>query len=175
MYSVVDPSSMRLEASVPAEQLSAVRVGAPVRFRVSGYQDRTFSGRVTRVSPVADPTTGQVRIIASIPNAGSTLVGGLFAEGRVASESRAGLVVPQSAVDQRGVTTAVMRLKAGKVERVPVELGIRDAAHETVEVRSGLTVGDTVLLGAAQGISAGTQVRVGQVSDQPVTAAGTQR
>ena len=171
LYTVVDPSSMRLEASVPAEQLSAVRVGAPVQFEVSGYHDRAFTGRITRVSPVADPTTRQVRIIASIPNAGSTLVGGLFAEGRVASESRAALVVPQSAVDQRGVATAVMRLKTGKVERVPVTLGIRDAANETVEVREGLVAGDTVLIGAAQGISPGTPVRVGEVTDQSATAA----
>jgi hypothetical protein len=41
-----------------------------------------------------------------------------------------------------------------------VSLGIRDAAMETVEITQGLTPGDTVLLGAARGISAGTPIRV---------------
>jgi membrane fusion protein, multidrug efflux system len=173
LFTLVGPSSMRLEASVPAEQLSAVRVGAPVTFAVSGYGDRTFTGRITRVSPVADPTTGQVRIIASIPNSGNTLVGGLFAQGRVASESRPALVVPQSAVDQRGVAPVVNRIKQGKVERVTVDLGIRDASTETVEVRSGLAAGDTVLVGAASAISPGTAVRVGEVTDQGTAATAT--
>jgi membrane fusion protein (multidrug efflux system) len=52
------------------------------------------------------------------------------------------------------------------VERVTVELGIRDASTETVEVRSGLAAGDTVLLGAAQGITPGTSAKVGTVVDQ---------
>lgn len=169
LFTVVDPSSMRLEASVPAEQLASVRVGAPVTFTVSGYQGRTFTGKVTRVNPVADPDTRQVRLFASIPNTGANgvqLVGGLFAEGRVTSESHAGVVVPQAAVDERGVAPFAVRLKGGKVERVTVELGIRDAASERVEIRAGLTPGDTVLLGAAQGITPGTPAKVGTVVDQ---------
>ena len=171
LATVVDPSSMRLEASVPAEQLSSVRVGAPVRFSVSGYGERAFTGRVTRVSPVADPATRQVPILASIPNAGNTLVGGLFAEGRVASESRDGIVVPLSAVDQRGVAPQVVRVRNGRAERVTVELGLEDQSSETVEIRSGIAAGDTLLAGAAQGISPGTVVRVGDVVDRPGTSA----
>ena len=56
------------------------------------------------MNPVADPVTRQVRIIASLPNAGGSLVGGLFAEGRVATESHEGVVVPEPAVDQRGLS-----------------------------------------------------------------------
>ena len=44
-------------------------------------------------------------------------------------------------------------------------IGIRDAASETVEIRSGLAPGDTILLGAARGISAGTPVKVAATSD----------
>jgi RND family efflux transporter MFP subunit len=166
LVTVVDPTSMRVEASVPAEQLSSIRVGAPVRFRVSGYGDRQFEGRITRVSPVADPATRQVPIIASIPNSGNTLVGGLFAEGRVASDAHEGIVVPLNAVDQRGVAPQVLRLRNGRAERVTVDLGLQDAAAETVEVRSGIAVGDTLLAGAAQGITPGTVVKVGDVVDR---------
>lgn len=168
LFTVVDPSSMRLEATVSAEQLASVRVGAPVTFTVNGYPGRQFTGRITRVNPTADPVTRQVRIFASIPNAGSTLVGGLFAEGRVASESRTSSVVPLNAVDERGVTPSVMRLRQGRVEKVTVELGLRDRQTESVEIVSGVSPGDTVLLGAAQGITAGTSVRVGAPNDAPL-------
>ena len=165
LVTVVDPSTMRLEASVPAEALSAVRLGAPVDFSVTGYPNRHFTGRVTRVNPIADPATRQVRIIASLPNTGGTLVGGLFAEGRVSSESHRAPVVPQSAVDERGLRPSVVRLQNGRTAKTDVSLGLRDAATETVEVTQGLTAGDTVLLGAARGISAGTPVRVSAPSD----------
>jgi membrane fusion protein, multidrug efflux system len=165
LYTVVDPGSMQLEASVPAEALSEVRVGMPVDFKVNGYPNRHFTGRITRVSPTADPTTRQVKILASIPNAGNTLVGGLYAEGRVSSESRTAPMVPIAAVDERGLRPTVVRLRNGRIEKTEVGLGIRDQAAETVEITSGLADGDTVLLGAARGISPGTPVKVSAPSD----------
>ncbi|MDQ3948842.1 MAG: efflux RND transporter periplasmic adaptor subunit [Gemmatimonadota bacterium] len=165
LFTVVNPASMRLEASVPANELSSVRVGLPVEFSVTGYPNRLFSGRITRVSPTADPTTRQVGIVATIPNAGNTLVGGLFAEGRVASETRTAPVAPVAAVDERGLRPVAMRIKNGRVERVEVQVGIRDEANEIVEIRTGLTPGDTVLLGAARGVSPGTAVTVSAVTD----------
>ena len=165
VFTVVDPATLRLEASVPAEALAHVRVGLPVEFTVGGYGARRFEGRVTRVNPTADPATRQVRIIATIPNAGQALVGGLFAEGRVASETRTAPVVPASAVDERGVRPSVMRIKNGKVEKVEIELGLRDAQTEMVEARAGITPGDTILLGTARGLTPGTAVRVSAPSD----------
>jgi multidrug efflux pump subunit AcrA (membrane-fusion protein) len=138
-----------------------------VAFSVSGYPGRAFTGKITRINPVADPTTGQVRVVVSVPNAGNNLVGGLFAEGRVASERRNALVVPTGAVDVTGVKPFVIRLKQGKVERVDVELGLRDEESERIEVKSGVERGDTLLVGAARGISPGTPVRVSVPSDAP--------
>ena len=165
LMTVVDPRTMRLEASVPAEALPSVRLGATVDFTVNGYPNRRFTGRVTRINPVADPTTRQVRILASLPNQGGTLVGGLFAEGRVSSEMRVAPVLPTSAVDERGLRPTVIVLKNGRTQKTEIQLGIRDAATETVEVLSGVVPGDTVLLGAARGISAGTPVKVAAPSD----------
>ena len=172
MYTVVDPSTMRLEAAVPAEQLGAIRIGARVKFSVNGYGDRKFVGTVTRINPTADPVTRQVRVYATIPNevrGGAPLVGGLFAEGRIASSSRTGLVAPSGAVDQRGVAPHVVRLKNGRVEHVAVELGLHDKVAELFEIRAGVSAGDTLLVGAAQGISVGTSVRVSEPTDRPVS------
>ena len=172
LFTVVDPSSMRLEASVPAEQLSLIRVGSPVVFTVSGYPGREFVGHIVRVNPTADPTTRQVRIYVSIPNAGRTLVGGLFANGRISTASRTGLVVPTTAVDVRGTAPYAVRVKGGKAEKVQVQVGLTDKSSETIEVLSGLQAGDTLLLGAAQGITPGTPVKV-TVSPVTPAAAGS--
>src|SRR4029078_5402070 len=106
----------------------------------------------------ADPATRQVRIIVSLPNENGVLVGGLFADGHVASEVRSAPVLPIAAVDERGLRAVVMRIKKGLVQKSEVELGIRDGATETVEIRSGVQAGDTILLGAARRISDKTPV-----------------
>jgi len=173
LYTVVDPSSMRLEASVPAEQLSLIRVGVPVAFTVSGYPGRQFVGHITRVNPTADPATRQVRIYASIPNAVRTLVGGLFASGRVSTATRNGLVVPSAAVDVRGTEPVVTRVKGGKAEHVNVQIGLTDKSTETTEILAGLMAGDTLLLGAAQGITPGTPVRVTAPANTPAAISTT--
>ena len=160
IVTVVDPSSMRLEASVPAEQLKDVRIGAPVNFTVSGFTGQVFTGTVDRVNPSVDPATRQVKIYARIPNTGRSLVAGLFAEGRVASTTRGGIVVPKAAVDARGLRPVVTLLKHGRIQRVEVELGLDDTATERVEVLRGVAKGDTLLLGPAQGIPQGTAARV---------------
>jgi membrane fusion protein (multidrug efflux system) len=172
LFTVVDPSSMRLEASVPAEQLSLIRVGVPVVFTVSGYPGREFVGHIARINPTADPTTRQVRIYVSIPNAGRTLVGGLFANGRMSSATKMGLVVPQGAVDVRGSAPAVTRVRGGKAERVQVQVGLTDKSSETIEILAGLQAGDTLLLGAAQGITPGTMVKVSASTTVPVARTG---
>ena len=165
LYSVVGPSDMRFEASVPAERLGEGRVGAPVHFAVSGYPDRGFEGKITRINPVADPATRQVRIQVSVPNDAGSLVGGLFAEGRVASSSVEALVVPDAAVDQRGVTPVVYRVAGGVVEQVAVALGMHDQQTERTEIVSGVSVGDTLLTGAAQGVTPGSRITIGMLRD----------
>lgn len=160
LFTVVDPSTMRLEATVPAEQLQALDPGTPVAFRVSGYEGREFTGEIRSVNPVVDPATRQIRIIVSLPNSESSLVGGLFAEGRVSAETRTGVVVPAGAIDLRGIRPVVMRLTDGRVSRAEVTVGMEDRATERVEIESGIAAGDTVLLGSAQGITPGTVARV---------------
>ncbi|HEV7394159.1 MAG TPA: efflux RND transporter periplasmic adaptor subunit [Burkholderiales bacterium] len=173
LFTVVDPSSMQLEASVPAEQLASIRVGLPVSFTVSGYPGRQFLGHITRINPTADPTTRQVRIYVSIPNAGRTLVGGLFASGRLSSATRMGLIVPTNAVDIRGTSPSVIRVRQGKVEKVPVQVGLADKSSESIEVTAGLQAGDTLLVGAAQGITPGTLVRISAPATTPVANSGS--
>jgi membrane fusion protein (multidrug efflux system) len=164
LFTVIDPRSLRVEGAVPTSALADVRVGAPVLFTVNG-SDRVLEGRVTRVSPMVDPQTKQVRLLASVPNQAGALVAGLFVEGRVASEKRVGVMVPENAVDQTGIVSTVMRLKGGKVEKVEVQLGVRDEAASMFEITNGIASGDTVLMGAARGISVGSPVVVSAPRD----------
>lgn len=162
MFTVIDPTSLRLEGSVPASAAAALRSGTSVQFTVQGYADRSFTGTVQSISPAVDPTSRQIPILVSIPNGNGALLAGLFADGRVATEERDGLVVPSAAVDEEGAVPVLYRITDGKVERVEVQLGLRDDSSERVEVLSGVNAGDTVLVGAAHDVAPGTAVQLQQ-------------
>ena len=160
ILTVVDPTQLKLEASVPADHLSELRVGSKVEFTIQGSADKSFTGKIARINPAVDPSTRQVRVYVTVPNSGNALVAGLFAEGRIAVKSVQALSVPFSAIDQQATSPAVKRVRGGKVESVPVTLGLRDELAELVQVTAGLTKGDTLLLGGVIGTPAGTMLRV---------------
>jgi membrane fusion protein, multidrug efflux system len=163
LFTIIDPSSMRLEASVPSEELGQLRVGIPVLFRVRGY-DQAFEGRIQRISPAADPTTRQVPIFVSTPNAGGRLVAALYAERRVVVQSADGRVVEQDAVNTTAAMPWVLRIRDGKTERVDVSLRVKDPRTERVQITKGVQEGDVLLRGSAQGIAPETAVLVATVA-----------
>lgn len=167
LFSVVDPTSLRLEAQVPVSSVGSLKVGTPVPFTIDGFADRQFEGTVTRINPAVDPATRQVRITVALPNRTGRLVAGLFAQGRVAVETREGLVVPGSAIDRRGLRPAVTRIEGGVARRVEVAIGIEDEAIDRVEITSGIAVGDTVVIGGARGVAPGTRIRPAATGERP--------
>ena len=160
LFTIIEPSSMRLAASVPSEELGQLRVGASVLFTVRGYP-QPFEGKIERISPAADSVTRQVPIFVSVPNTSGRLVAGLYAEGRVTAASAAGLVVDAEAVNQTGESAWVLRVRDGRTERVEVAVGLQDPRTERLQLTSGVNEGDVLLRGPAQGIAPGTMVNVG--------------
>jgi RND family efflux transporter MFP subunit len=160
LFTVIEPSSLRLEASVPADAIGELLPGAPVELEVQGFADRVFDGTVERIAPAVDPATRQIAVHVALPNPDRVLVAGLFAEGRIATTRREGLVVPLSAVDVGAARPTVLRVTDGKVEVIEVDLGLVDEAAQQVEVVGGLAAGDQVLVGAARDVEPGRAVRV---------------
>ena len=78
----------------------------------------------------------------------------------MATERKTAIAAPIAAIDDAGTGPRVHKIKEGRVSVVPVTLGVRDEAAEQVELESGVAAGDTLLLGSAQGVTAGARVRV---------------
>ncbi|WP_141733273.1 efflux RND transporter periplasmic adaptor subunit [Oligoflexus tunisiensis] len=160
LFTVIDPSSMRLEASVPSDALPILKIGTPVAFAVRGYPDQIFTGTIEQIAPAADPATRQIPILIAIPNPGGQLIAGLFAEGRISAETRETLVVPVSAIENINENPSVMRIRDGRTEQVPVKIGLRDPQTERVEIQGDINEGDVLLTGAAKSIAPGAPVRL---------------
>lgn len=160
LFTVIDPSSMRLAASVRSEDLPTLRVGTRVDFGIRGFPGQTFTGFIEQVAPAVDPNTRQITTLVGLPNPGGKLLAGLFAEGRIGARAKEALVVPLTAVDQTETAPAVLRVEDGKVARVAVTLGLRDPQTERVEIQGPVNEGDLLLTGAAMELAPGTPVKI---------------
>lgn len=166
LFVVIDPSTMRLRASVPASALNQVRTGMQVQFQVRGRPQERFRGRLTQIAPSVDPATRQVEVLVSIPNPEGRLLDGLFAEGRLALRQLEAVVVPLAAVDQTTSPPTALVVRHGQVEQTSLQLGIVDTPREQAQVRAGLRPGAIVLKGPARTIPPGTPVQL----ESPATA-----
>ena len=63
LLKVIDPTSMRFEGLVSADKIGDVKAGQQVNFRVNGYGEQEFLGKVRRVNPSANATTRQVEVL----------------------------------------------------------------------------------------------------------------
>lgn len=160
MFTMVRNDKLELAAAVPARQANTVRVGQAVHFVADA---RTFDGRVARVSPTIDPTTRAITVYVEVPNESGELKGGTFASGRVVSRTLAGvLAVPTAAIrqSQEGGHPFVYRIEGRAVSVAPVTLGVVDERIGRVEITSGLSAGDRVIVGNVGTLGRGMQVQI---------------
>ncbi len=145
LLKVIDPRSMRFEANVSADHVGAVQPGQAVSFRVHGYGDQQFAGRVRRVNPAANPTTRQVEVLVDFVGDKQPKLAGLYAEGRVEVASAAGLTIPASALVRDGDRALAWRVQGDKLQKVPLVIGERDPRTGDYLVKGGLAEGDRVI------------------------------
>lgn len=145
VLTIVDLSRLQLEASVPAAAIAQVRVGQPVSFRVEGFGERAFAGRLERINPASAAGSRAISVYAVIDNPEGLLRSGMFAQGALTlSRVENALAVPASAVREDIGQTFVYAIDADQVKRRNVRVGEPDAAGR-VQVLAGLAAGERIV------------------------------
>jgi RND family efflux transporter MFP subunit len=171
LLKVIDPASMRFEGSVSADKVSVVKVGQPVLFRVNGYGEQQFPGVVRRVDASANDVTRQVEVLVGFTGPNQPHVAGLYAEGRIDSESADALTLPESAMVKAGDKTYAWKLKGNALAKVDLAIGARDPRSGNYEIKGGLATGDMVLRHPNSSLKDGQKI---EMAAARVASAGTQ-
>jgi membrane fusion protein, heavy metal efflux system len=145
LLEIVDTRSMWADVEVAESDLLRLAPGQQVILTFDGLADRELKGTITYVAPAVDPRTRTAKARVPLENPDGVLRANLFGQARIAaSEARAALAVPRSAVQHAGGTSFVfVRLSDTEFETRRVTLGEGDAG--TVEVRSGVKPGENVV------------------------------
>jgi multidrug efflux system membrane fusion protein len=152
-----DPMLVRFR--VPQADAGRLETGMEARFRTRDAL-QPFTARITHVGQAADERSRMVELTAEVTDERRVdLRPGTFAEVTVPVAAKAAPVIPQTAIrpSERGFLAYVVEGETAR-ERV-VELGMR-TADGRVEVRSGLSEGETLVVRGSEALREGAQVRV---------------
>jgi RND family efflux transporter MFP subunit len=161
VYSIVNLSELTLEAQVPASEIPRVKVGQDVKFRVDGFQQRDFHGKVARINPATEVGSRAMLVYISVKNDDSALRAGMFAKGSIVTDrSAVAPIVPLAALRTTDGQQVVYKIEQGKVIAQPVKLGLRNDDEGYVEVTDGLDAGANVIVSKLGSVKPGSQVKL---------------
>jgi membrane fusion protein (multidrug efflux system) len=167
VFVLVADNPLRLRGEVPERFAAEVKTGQEVRGFVEAYPDDAIDGRLTRISPAANPESRALTVEALVPNGDGLLKTGFFCKAQILTRTDAeALVVPVEAlVSFAGVTRVFVVDEAGVAHGREVETGLRLGAM--VEVSKGLTAGERVATSGLARLSEGTRVVVRDTDPSP--------
>ena len=160
ILALLDTSHVEVTAQMPAADVVRLKVGQPAKVTLEGFGDRVFEGRITRISPTAQPGSRSIPVYVEISDRHDALRGGLFATGSVVVQEKGhALAVPVSAMrkDDRG--DFVLAVENGLLVRKPVGAVRTWSRGELVEVK-GLEAGMTIVSAPLPGLEAGQPVKI---------------
>ncbi len=167
----IDP--IKVDFSIAERYLADVRNGAEVRLTVDALKDREFTGKVYAINPQIDPAGRSIALRATVPNPDGVLRPGLFARVGLQTAVRDNAIVTsEDAIVSQGGGNFVYRIVDGKAVQTPVTTGQR--RYGTVEILSGLSAGDVVVVAGQLKLRDGADVTATMIDEtpDPATPAG---
>jgi len=146
-----DTSEVYVKGKVDESDIGKVYLGQPARIKVESFKDKSFTGKVTKISPMGvekdNVTTFEVRV--SIQNPGGELKAEMTANAEIILEEHKNVLqIPEGAImydkdKKASVEIPNPKGKDGK-DKIAVNIGISNGAK--TELLSGLKEGDQVVL-----------------------------
>jgi len=165
---------IRVYVAVPQAYAGAVKDGGKAALTLDEYPGRSFEGTIARNSNAIDQASRTLNVEVDVDNPKAELLPGAYVFVHIkVPEHAANLMVPSNTLLFRSEGLRVGVVRDGRVQLVPVKIG-RDAGA-TVEIASGLTPNDAVILDPSDSLTSGQEVQIANRVNQPATAtkAGT--
>jgi RND family efflux transporter MFP subunit len=164
LLSIVDTQSLEIQTSLPALEVSKVKIGQTADIYVEGMTGMSL-GRVSRISPAAAAGSRSVPVFIALSGRDSGLRTGLFARGRISIENtQATLCIPKTALREAEGRKVVYLIDAdNKIRTTVVETGVEGYQgtdrQSVVEITAGLKAGDTIVAGNLGPLREGAAIR----------------
>ena len=153
LFWVGPPLPMQVVAEVNEEEINRITVGQKAFLRSEAFPGVALRANVSQITPKGDPTRKTFRVYLLLPNDTPLRIGMSVEANIIFREKPQAIVVPAEAV----AGDYVQVINDGRVERVPVKVGVRGSRN--VEVIGDVSRGMAVLSPARPDLADGTRVR----------------
>ena len=175
IHTIIDPSSLRLRASLAERWMPLVEKGQTVSLRIDALGDKQFDAKIIRIHPSINTSThkGVIEILLSPVPHGATI--GQFARAKIELKATDRLVVPAYTIQYEAEGAFIYRIiendKGESVaEKVYLDQGQQFGA--VTEILEGLNVGDRVVSRGFLGLRDGKKVEVAKIDNNSATSTG---
>lgn len=157
-----DPRQLRLEATVAEGDLKAVSLGDKIPIVIDALGAAPLHGVVSQILPSGDPQTHTFMVKVDLPVT-SGLKSGMFGRLQLDKGTVQTILVPASAIVERGELTSLFVVGADRIGRLRwAKVGRR--FDQQVEILSGVNVGERVLMDGSRGIDGASVEIVSQAA-----------
>lgn len=173
-FEIANLTGYETRVYLPLEEWRAVDVGQPVTFRVSNQRETSAKGRVSRISPRLDPTTGLGEVVITLTELGGSIYQGVLVESVINVETHEqAVVVPRSALVENVQTLIEPESNTIQLSRTysvfvvqddslalkrDLQLGIEQG--DRVEITNGLQAGDKIVVTGQNSLEDSSKVRI---------------
>ncbi|RNB83857.1 efflux RND transporter periplasmic adaptor subunit [Brevibacillus nitrificans] len=153
---LVKMDEVKVEASVPQEQINNVKVGSTVDVKVSSLGGKVLKGNVEFVSPISDANSSSFPVKVRVPNQDGQLRAGMVAEVMLQGQAEQGTKVPSTAVLQKDGKQYIYTVDKDVVHQV--EVTVSGTNGDWATVAAGVNDNDQVVLNPTDKLAEGTKV-----------------
>ena len=143
LFEIVDPSQLEIQAKLPSDMQSALKVGQRIEYTIQGNPAQ-LTAILSRVSPIADPASRQIEFFAKPNETINSLSIGAFVEGNIlASAQVSGQLIPLDVIQNIKDKPYVWVIRQNKIEKVPVVI-LEQRYRDNLAVVQGLQDADQI-------------------------------
>jgi len=159
VMAIVRLDPLKVIAEIPERMAPWITDGRPVELRVDAYRDRTFTGKVTRISPAVNTATRAFPFEAVVPNVDAMLKPGTFARVHIESGKVDDvLTLPYLALQYRYGVNRVFVINGDKLTIRELQIGER--LGDRIEIVSGVKEGERVAITDVDTLADGALISV---------------
>jgi RND family efflux transporter MFP subunit len=163
LFHIAQPGKLRVYVNVPEEYSQGIKTGMIADLSLAEFPGRKFQGKLVRTAEAINASTRTLLVEIDLDNPTGTLLSGSYAEVHLAVATQAStLLLPVNTLIFRSEGLHVGVVKAGKVALTAVTPG-HDFGNE-IEIVSGLTANDQVIINPPDSIVSGQAVQIVQAT-----------
>ena len=160
IVTVVRTDRLRVFITVNERDAVNVTLGKEAHVELDALPDRSFAGTVVRIAPSFDPNTRTLEAEVQLSNELGLLRPGMYGRGAIRLEVHPNTpVLSVNAVQISNGERYVFVLRGDKVERRSIRTGAEVEDGSLLEITSGLSTNEEVVVAGADGLSDGAVVR----------------